>query len=64
MNGSAGIQPMLRAGQLSILTARAFVAMVSPPSRVSSWVRQAEQIGVRSLLVAAISSLTFVFALY
>lgn len=56
MNGSLATQPLVRAGQLSILTGRAFAAMVAPPYRVSSWVRQAEQIGVRSLLVAAITT--------
>ena len=52
----AAVQPLVTVGQLSSLTARAFAAMVAPPYRVGSWVRQAEQIGVRSLLVAGITT--------
>lgn len=48
---------LVQAGRLSILTAKAFVAMVTPPYRISSWIRQAEQIGVNSLLVAGITTL-------
>jgi phospholipid/cholesterol/gamma-HCH transport system permease protein len=43
-------------GGLGILTARSLVAMLRPPYEVSSWVRQMEQIGVRSLGVAAITT--------
>jgi phospholipid/cholesterol/gamma-HCH transport system permease protein len=52
----ATTEPLRRVGQLSTLTAQAFVAMASPPYRFASWVRQAEQIGVRSLLVAGITT--------
>ena len=55
-NAGAATEPLRRVGQLSMLTAQAFVAMVAPPYRVSMWVRQAEQIGVRSLLVAGITT--------
>ena len=51
------LRPTLRtAGELSILTGKAFVGMVTPPYRLASWIRQMEQIGVRSLLVAAITT--------
>lgn len=43
-------------GALGYLTARAFVAMISPPYEIGSWVRQMEQIGVRSLGVAGITT--------
>lgn len=41
---------------MAILTGRAFAALVKPPYEVRSWVRQMEQIGVRSLGVAAITT--------
>lgn len=51
------LRPILRTtGEISILTGKAFVGMVTPPYRLPSWVRQMEQIGVRSLLVAAITT--------
>ncbi|MDX1643058.1 MAG: ABC transporter permease [Thermoanaerobaculia bacterium] len=56
MNGILSTQPLARVGEVSILTVKAFVAMVTPPYRVSSWVLQAEQIGVRSLVVAGITT--------
>lgn len=43
-------------GELGILTARAFLAMIAPPYEVGEWVRQMEQIGVRSLGVASITT--------
>jgi phospholipid/cholesterol/gamma-HCH transport system permease protein len=43
-------------GGLGLLTGRAFLAMVRPPYEVASWVRQMEQIGVRSLGVAGITT--------
>jgi phospholipid/cholesterol/gamma-HCH transport system permease protein len=46
-----------RTGELGILTGRAFLAMVSPPYEIDLWVRQMEQIGVRSLGVAGITTL-------
>ncbi|MBW2278242.1 MAG: ABC transporter permease [Deltaproteobacteria bacterium] len=50
-------RPILHtAGELSILTGKAFIGMVSPPYRLPSWIRQMEQIGVQSLLVAAITT--------
>jgi phospholipid/cholesterol/gamma-HCH transport system permease protein len=46
-----------RTGELAILTGRAFVAVVSPPYEIGQWVRQMEQIGVRSLGVAAVTTI-------
>lgn len=44
-------------GGLGLLTGRAFLAMIAPPYEVGSWVRQMEQIGVRSLGVAGITTI-------
>jgi phospholipid/cholesterol/gamma-HCH transport system permease protein len=44
-------------GGLGLLTGRAFLAMVRPPYEVGLWVRQMEQIGVRSLGVAGITTI-------
>jgi phospholipid/cholesterol/gamma-HCH transport system permease protein len=44
-------------GGLGILTGRAFFAMVSPPYEVGLWIRQMEQVGVRSLGVAGITTI-------
>ena len=44
-------------GGLGILTWRAFFAMISPPYEIRSWLRQMEQIGVRSLGVAGITTI-------
>jgi phospholipid/cholesterol/gamma-HCH transport system permease protein len=44
-------------GELGILTGRAFLAMISPPYEIGLWVRQMEQIGVRSLGVASITTI-------
>ncbi len=44
-------------GGLGILTGRAFFAMVRPPYEIGLWVRQMEQIGVRSLGVAGITTI-------
>jgi phospholipid/cholesterol/gamma-HCH transport system permease protein len=46
-----------RTGELGLLTTRAFAALFSPPYEVGQWVRQMEQIGVRSLGVAAITTI-------
>jgi phospholipid/cholesterol/gamma-HCH transport system permease protein len=40
-----------------MLTGRAFLAMISPPYEIGLWVRQMEQIGVRSLGVAGITTI-------
>jgi phospholipid/cholesterol/gamma-HCH transport system permease protein len=45
---------LYRAGALGLLTVRSFTGMLRPPYEVRLWVRQMEQIGVRSLGVAAI----------
>jgi phospholipid/cholesterol/gamma-HCH transport system permease protein len=45
-----------RTGALGILTGRAFLAMIAPPYEIGEWVRQMEQIGVRSLGVACITT--------
>ena len=39
------------------LTLRAFAAMIRPPYEIGLWVRQMEQIGVRSLGVASITTI-------
>ena len=44
-------------GGLGILTARAFLSMIAPPYEIGLWVRQMEQIGVRSLGVAGITTI-------
>ena len=44
-------------GGLGLLTGRAFFAMLRPPYEVGLWVRQMEQIGVRSLAVAGITTI-------
>jgi phospholipid/cholesterol/gamma-HCH transport system permease protein len=46
-----------RTGELAVLTRRAFVAVLTPPYEIGQWVRQMEQIGVRSLGVAAITTI-------
>jgi len=46
-----------RTGALGILTVRAFRAMIAPPYEIGQWVRQMDQIGVRSLGVAAVTTL-------
>jgi phospholipid/cholesterol/gamma-HCH transport system permease protein len=43
-------------GEISILTFRSFVGLITPPYRMGAWMKQMEQIGVRSLLVAAITA--------
>ena len=47
---------VVEAGELAILTRMAFRALVTPPWDLSAWVLQMEQIGVRSLPVAAITT--------
>jgi len=44
-------------GDLALLTGQAFVAMVRPPYELDLWIAQMEQIGVRSLGVAGITTL-------
>jgi len=46
-----------RTGEIAVLTGRAFKALLAPPYEVGLWVRQMEQIGVRSLGVAAITTI-------
>ena len=43
-------------GALAVLTGRAFIALLRPPYEIGLWVRQMEQIGVRSLGVAGITT--------
>ena len=45
------------AGGLAYLSARAFRGLFRPPYEVGLWVRQMEQVGVRSLGVAAITTI-------
>ncbi len=44
-------------GEIAFLTARAFGQMLRPPYEIRSWIRQMEQIGVRSLGVASITTI-------
>jgi phospholipid/cholesterol/gamma-HCH transport system permease protein len=44
------------AGELALLSRRAFRALFTPPWELRSWIVQMEQIGVRSLAVAAIAT--------
>lgn len=44
------------AGNLSWLAWKAFLALLTPPWEAKEWIRQAEQIGVRSLGVASITT--------
>ncbi|HVR97304.1 MAG TPA: ABC transporter permease [Thermoanaerobaculia bacterium] len=44
-------------GSLAFLTLRAFAAILSPPYEFRQWVRQMEQVGVRSLGVASITTI-------
>jgi len=44
-------------GELAFLTWRAFAAMLRPPYEIGLWVKQMEQIGVRSLGVAGITTI-------
>ncbi len=44
-------------GELASLTGRAFIALVTPKYEIGLWLRQMEYLGVRSLPVAAITTL-------
>jgi phospholipid/cholesterol/gamma-HCH transport system permease protein len=44
-------------GELAFLTMRAFAALFKPPYEIGLWIRQMEQIGVRSLGVAGITTI-------
>jgi len=44
-------------GGLGLLTGRAFIALLRPPYEIGLWIRQMEQIGVRSLGVASITTI-------
>lgn len=44
-------------GEIAFLTGRAFVALLKPPYEIGLWIRQMEQIGVRSLGVAGITTI-------
>jgi phospholipid/cholesterol/gamma-HCH transport system permease protein len=46
-----------RAGGLSLLAARGLRAVLLPPWELGAWIRQMEQIGVRSLAVASITAI-------
>jgi phospholipid/cholesterol/gamma-HCH transport system permease protein len=45
-----------RVGELGLLSGQAFRALVTPPFEFRTWVRQMDQIGVRSLGVAGITT--------
>jgi phospholipid/cholesterol/gamma-HCH transport system permease protein len=49
-------QAIREVGSVAMLTGRAFAALVKPPYEIREWFRQAEQIGVRSLGVASITT--------
>jgi len=49
--------PLRQTGELAILTGQAFLALLRPPYEGRLWVRQMEQIGVRSLGVASITTI-------
>lgn len=53
--GIAGIAE--ETGALAFLTLRAFAGMIRPPYEIGLWIRQMEQIGVRSLGVASITTI-------
>ncbi len=44
-------------GEMGILSAQAFAALLRPRFEIRSWIREMEQIGVRSLGVAAITTI-------
>lgn len=44
-------------GGLGVLTGRAVIALIRPPYEIGLWIRQMEQIGVRSLGVAGITTI-------
>jgi len=44
-------------GEVGILTRNAFVAMLRPPFEFGAWIRQMEQLGVKSLGVAGVTTL-------
>ena len=48
--------PLVHAGRIAQLTGRGFVATWSRPLELSSWIREMEKIGVRSLGVAGITA--------
>ena len=47
---------VVRTGEVALLSGRAFGAMARPPYELGLWVRQMDQVGVRSLGVAAITT--------
>lgn len=49
-------QLVSRTGAVAVLTGRAFIHLLRPPYELRQWTRQMEQIGVRSLGVAAITT--------
>jgi phospholipid/cholesterol/gamma-HCH transport system permease protein len=49
--------PIRVTGQLSLLSGQAFKAAIAPPYELRLWIREMEQIGVRSLGVAAITTI-------
>ncbi len=53
---AAVLRPAEEAGRLALLSAHALSAMLAPPYEVRQWVREMEQIGVRSLGVAGITT--------
>ena len=51
------VRAVATSGRLSILTGQGFLAVLSRPYEVRLWLREMEQIGVRSLGVAAITAI-------
>ncbi len=57
MTGQGPARHVQTAGALSSLAAASFKALVTPPYDTAQWLRQTEQIGVRSLGVASITTI-------
>jgi phospholipid/cholesterol/gamma-HCH transport system permease protein len=55
--GKRGSKFVDETGELAILAARSVRALVTPPWDRSAWLKQMEQVGVRSLAVAAITTI-------
>jgi phospholipid/cholesterol/gamma-HCH transport system permease protein len=51
------LRSLATTGRLSVLTGRGFVAVLSRPYEIRAWLREMEQIGVRSVGVAAVTAI-------
>ena len=50
------VAAVAHAGGIAILGGRGLKALFTPPYEVGAWLRQAEQLGVRSLAVAGVTT--------